>query len=87
MIGADYTKYIPVGTVDPGDVTAFLEAWSRAHAIVRAGDAKAYLGAGKNGWTLPRRTSPPPALSSMPMYAALPRKRKGVPLPPPPPID
>ncbi|MBK9674336.1 MAG: DUF2950 domain-containing protein [Betaproteobacteria bacterium] len=53
VIGADYTKYIPVGTVDPGDVTAFLEAWSRAHAIVRAGDAKAYLGAGKNGWTLP----------------------------------
>ena len=53
MIGADYRKYIPAGNFDPEDVTNFLEAWAQAHAIVRAGDDKAFLGAGKNGWTLP----------------------------------
>ena len=53
VIGADYAKYIPVGSVEPEDVTAFLEAWSRAHGVVRAGEAKAFLGAGTLGWTLP----------------------------------
>jgi len=53
VIGADYAKYIPAANVDPEDVTAFLEAWSRSHAIVRDGDAKAFLGAGNKGWTLP----------------------------------
>lgn len=52
-IGPDYKKYIPVGSIDPEDVTNFLEAWARAHAIVRASDGKAFLGAGNNGWTLP----------------------------------
>ena len=52
-IGPDYRKYIPVASVDPEDVTNFLEAWARAHAIVRAGNDKAFLGAGNNGWTLP----------------------------------
>lgn len=39
--------------VDPGDGTNFLEVWARAHAIVPVGADKAFLGAGKNGWTLP----------------------------------
>ena len=53
VIGADYRKYIPTASVDPEDITNFLEAWARAHAIVRAGDDKAFLGAGNRGWTLP----------------------------------
>lgn len=53
VVGPDYRKYIPAGSRDPEDVTSFLEAWARAHAIVRSGDDKAYLGAGNNGWTMP----------------------------------
>ena len=43
----------PPASVDPEDVTNFLAAWAQAHAIVPAGADKAFLGAGKNGWTLP----------------------------------
>ncbi len=52
-IGPDYRKYIPSASVDPADVTDFLEAWARAHKIVPAGNDRAYLGAGTKGWTLP----------------------------------
>jgi len=53
VVGADYRNYVPAASVDPEDVTNFLEAWARAHAIVPAGAGKAFLGVGKNGWTLP----------------------------------
>jgi hypothetical protein len=52
-VGPDYRKYIPAASLDPEDVTNFLAAWAQAHTIVRAGDDKAFLGAGKYGWTLP----------------------------------
>ena len=52
-IGPDYRKYIPAASVDPEDITSFLEAWARAHKIVPAGNDRAYLGAGTKGWTLP----------------------------------
>jgi Protein of unknown function (DUF2950) len=52
-IGAQYRNYIPAGNTEPEDVTAFLAAWSEAHAIVPDGADKAWLGAGKHGWTLP----------------------------------
>ena len=51
VVGADYSKYLPHGNAE--DVTQFLEAWARAHKIVSAGDAKAYLEVGSNGWTMP----------------------------------
>lgn len=51
VIGPDYKQYMP--DVDADDVTRFLEAWSKAHKIVPAGDAKAYLEVGTNGWTMP----------------------------------
>lgn len=51
VIGPDYKQYVP--DVDADDVTRFLEAWSKAHKIVPAGDAKAYLEVGTNGWTMP----------------------------------
>jgi hypothetical protein len=53
VIGPDYRRYIPAGTVDPEDITNFLAAWAQAHKIVPAGPDKAYLGAGTNGWTMP----------------------------------
>jgi Protein of unknown function (DUF2950) len=52
-VGPDYRKYIPASGLDEQDVTDFLEAWAKAHDIVPAGNDKAYLGVGKNGWTLP----------------------------------
>ena len=51
VVGPDYKKYIP--DVDADDVTRFLEAWAKAHKIVPAGEAKAYLEVGTNGWTMP----------------------------------
>jgi len=51
VVGPDYKKYVP--HVNAEDVTHFLEAWAKAHKIVPAGDAKAYLGVGTNGWTMP----------------------------------
>jgi len=53
VVGPDYEKYFPSSKTDPEDVTSFLEAWARGHAIVPAGTDKAFLGVGKNGWTLP----------------------------------
>jgi hypothetical protein len=53
IVGPDYRKYVPVDAVSSDDVATFLEAWASAHAIVPAGADKAFLGAGKNGWTLP----------------------------------
>ena len=53
VIGADYRTYIPASSTDPEDVTDFLAAWARGHAIIPVGSDKAFLGVGKNGWTLP----------------------------------
>jgi hypothetical protein len=53
VAGADYQKYFPSSKSDPEDITNFLAAWARGHAIVPAGSDKAFLGVGKNGWTLP----------------------------------
>lgn len=53
VVGADYRKFIPTKDVDPDDITDFLEAWANAHAIVPAGSDKAFLGAGRKGWTMP----------------------------------
>jgi hypothetical protein len=51
VIGADYRKYLPHADAD--DVTTFLEMWAKSHRIVPAGDAKAYVEVGTNGWTMP----------------------------------
>ena len=53
VIGPDYRKFIPAENLDADDVTNFLEAWAKAHTIVPAGADKAFLGVGRNGWTLP----------------------------------
>jgi hypothetical protein len=53
VAGSDYQKYFPSSKSDPDDITDFLAAWARKHAIVPAGNDKAFLGVGNNGWTLP----------------------------------
>ena len=53
VLGPDWRKYIPLDGVKANDVTNFLEAWSKSHRIVAAGDAKAYLEVGTHGWTMP----------------------------------
>jgi hypothetical protein len=53
VVGPDYRKYIPAGSVDSNDVTNFLAAWAAAHGIQQDGADKAFLQAGKHGWTLP----------------------------------
>ena len=53
VVGADYRKYIPASNLDPEDVTDFLAAWAESHKIVPAGSDKAFLGAGRYGWTMP----------------------------------
>jgi hypothetical protein len=51
LLGADFRTLIPpVGT----EIRyRFLEAWAKAHAIKPAGDAKALVEVGTEGWTLP----------------------------------
>lgn len=51
VVGPDYRKYLP--HVNAEDVTNFLAAWARSHRIVPAGDTKAYLEVGTNGWQMP----------------------------------
>jgi hypothetical protein len=53
VVGQDYKNYIPSGAVAEGDITRFLEAWATSHTVVSAGADKAFLGAGRHGWTLP----------------------------------
>jgi hypothetical protein len=53
VAGSDYQKYFPSSKSDPDDITDFLAAWARKHAIVPAGNDKAFLGVGNHGWTLP----------------------------------
>ena len=51
VLGRDYARYLPHADAD--DTTRFLESWASSHRIVAAGDHKAYLEVGRNGWTLP----------------------------------
>jgi hypothetical protein len=53
VLGPDFRRYIPAETASANDRTNFLEAWSRGHKIVPAGNDRAMLEVGTNGWTLP----------------------------------
>ncbi len=51
ILGSDFRRYIP--PVGAEATAKFLEAWSRGHAVNSAGDGKAVLAVGTDGWTLP----------------------------------
>jgi hypothetical protein len=53
VLGADWRRFIPEGSVDRADADAFLAAWSKQHKLVAEGDSKAVLAVGDGGWTLP----------------------------------
>jgi hypothetical protein len=53
VLGADWRKLIPMGPQADESKTLFLEAWSRNHRVIAAGEGKAALEVGTNGWTLP----------------------------------
>ena len=51
LLGADYHEFIP--PVGAEARYRFLAAWAKSHAIKTEGDAKAYIAAGGDGWTMP----------------------------------
>lgn len=53
VLGADWKRFVPTSEIDKEDIYAFLEDWSKGHTIVADGSDRAFLGAGKDGWTLP----------------------------------
>jgi hypothetical protein len=53
ILGANYRRYVPVGTLDDEDETRFLAASSQAQRVVPQGEGKAVLEVGRNGWQLP----------------------------------
>jgi len=53
VLGSDWRKYLPKGGVAMSDVFDFLDAWAKSHRIIPAGDDRAHLEVGRNGWTLP----------------------------------
>jgi hypothetical protein len=52
VLGPDFRRYIPAEATSANDRTNFLEAWSRGHKVVTAGDS-AMVEVGTNGWTMP----------------------------------
>jgi len=52
LLGKDYRKLLPIGEVDPDDVTAFLYKSSQARNVKVDGDS-ALLSVGTDPWTLP----------------------------------
>jgi hypothetical protein len=51
LLGANFRKLIPPAGAEIR--YRFLEAWAKAHAIKPAGEGKALIAAGTDGWTLP----------------------------------
>jgi hypothetical protein len=51
IFGADYHRFIPPVGADLR--YRFLAAWAKAHAVKPAGDAKALIAVGSDGWTMP----------------------------------
>jgi hypothetical protein len=53
ILGADYSKVMPLDDMTPDDKLDFLSAWAESHRVVPQGDNKAVLEVGKTNWTLP----------------------------------
>jgi hypothetical protein len=53
VLGPDWRRFVPEGSLDEEDIYNFLGAWARQHKVVQEGPAKALLAAGEGDWTLP----------------------------------
>ena len=53
VLGPDWRRFVPEGTVDQEDVYEFLGAWAKQHKVVLEQPDKALLAAGTGDWTLP----------------------------------
>jgi hypothetical protein len=53
LLGDDFRKAIPRGSVTPEDRARFLAAWNEHHRIVHEGKRRAIVAVGRDGWTLP----------------------------------
>src|SRR6478736_596176 len=53
VLGPDWRRFVPAGTVDQEDVYEFLGAWAKQHKVVLEQPEKALLAAGTGDWTQP----------------------------------
>lgn len=53
VLGADFHRYVPAGSVSRDDIYAFLAAWSKHHEIVMTGPASAAFVVGQHDWSFP----------------------------------
>ncbi|WP_392388546.1 MULTISPECIES: DUF2950 domain-containing protein [Cupriavidus] len=53
VLGPNYRTLLPPQGVDQEDIYEFLAAWSRHHAVERAGEDMARVAVGESGWTFP----------------------------------
>ena len=53
VLGPEWRRFVPEGTVDREDVYEFLGAWAKQHKVVLEQPDKAVLAAGTGDWTLP----------------------------------
>jgi hypothetical protein len=53
ILGKDWRQLIPIGSIDPDDVKAFLDAWSEGHKIKPDTADRVLLAVGPDDWTLP----------------------------------
>ena len=53
VLGPDWQKYVPAGSVDREDVDAFLARYKERHVFETGKDGRTYLVVGNEPWTLP----------------------------------
>jgi hypothetical protein len=53
LMGADYKEVLPLETVVDEDVSNYLSAWDKFHALVPQGEDKVLIAIGESEWTLP----------------------------------
>lgn len=53
VLGPEWRRFVPEGTVDQDDAYEFLGAWATQHKVVLEQPDKALLAAGPGDWTLP----------------------------------